>query len=577
MFVVSVACLIVMAVSVQTKLESIQFSGSEDDFVMFCEQFEARMYLLRLFGVLNGSEGVESCRPKARSGSSREERQVADENAAEIFADKKYKIWCELVQCLDKKSLLFVRSSKGDGPAAWKALCDRFKSFERPRLQQLIEKLTSLRKDQNETIVDYITRAEDLQYNLSQVDEALSEQMFISILLKGLPKDFETFCALVKFTKETKSLDEVKRDLINFDTDRRKPRAEETTFLSRNEVKCHLCGGPGHESFECTQKARTETKQTKSFGQPRVFFKCSKPGHIAKFCPSQVTSRDSNHRMPERFCNHCKKKGHTLSTCFKLRGNQSNRGTDEARLAVQQDDSGKNEEVQFSFFANEDIEVSNNDLVVDSGCTNHMIKDRKLFAELNEEIEGVVGCANKTESKLCGKGRAVFCVKDSEGNARRVELRDALYVPAYDRNLVSLARLRKVGVEIRFGEENSLTTSDGTKFHIEQENNLFVWRIVPDLRVTKHETCLSSKLSKWHDRLGHNNWEDLKKLKEQVVGMDVCENDVFVCEVCEVNKAKRRPVPKDCITRAKEPLDYVHYPMSQAQCHQFRWMVISTP
>ena len=109
---------------------------------MFCEQFEARMYLLRLFGVLNGSEGVESCRPKARSGSSREERQVADEKAAEIFADKKYKIWCELVQCLDKKSLLFVRSYKGDGPAAWKALCDRFKSFERPRLQQLIEKLT---------------------------------------------------------------------------------------------------------------------------------------------------------------------------------------------------------------------------------------------------------------------------------------------------------------------------------------------------------------------------------------------------------------------------------------------------
>ena len=61
----SVACLIVMAVNVQTKLESIKFPGSEDDFVMFCEQFEARMYLLRLFGVLNGSEGVESCRPKA--------------------------------------------------------------------------------------------------------------------------------------------------------------------------------------------------------------------------------------------------------------------------------------------------------------------------------------------------------------------------------------------------------------------------------------------------------------------------------------------------------------------------------
>ena len=74
---------------------------------MFCEQFEARMYLLRLFGVLTKS---------IRSGANW------------------YNAWI--------KSLLFVRSYKGDGPAAWKALCDRFKSFERPRLQQLIEKLT---------------------------------------------------------------------------------------------------------------------------------------------------------------------------------------------------------------------------------------------------------------------------------------------------------------------------------------------------------------------------------------------------------------------------------------------------
>ena len=52
---------------------------------MFCEQFEARMYLLRLFGVLNGSEGVESGRPKTKSGSSRKERQEANEKAAEVL------------------------------------------------------------------------------------------------------------------------------------------------------------------------------------------------------------------------------------------------------------------------------------------------------------------------------------------------------------------------------------------------------------------------------------------------------------------------------------------------------------
>ena len=96
-----------------------------------------------------------------------------------------------------------------------------------------------------------------------------------------------------------------------------------------------------------------------------------------------------------------------------MRRNRRNQGTDEARLVVQQNDSGENDEIQYSFFANEDFEVSNNDLVVDSGCTEQLIKDRKLFTELNEKIEYVVGFANKTESKLCGRGRAVLYVKDS--------------------------------------------------------------------------------------------------------------------------------------------------------------------
>ena len=62
-------------------------------------------------------------------------------------------------------------------------------------------------------------------------------------------------------------------------------------------------------------------------------------------------------------------------------------------------------------------------------------------------------------------------------------------------------------------------------------------------------------MTDWFKKLGGI----VKKMREYVVGMDVSENDMFVCEMCEVNKAKRRPVPNDCSTRAKETLDYVHY------------------
>ena len=37
-----------------------------------------------------------------------------------------------------------------------------------------------------------------MQLNLSEVDESISEKMFVSILLKGLPRAFESVCVPVK-------------------------------------------------------------------------------------------------------------------------------------------------------------------------------------------------------------------------------------------------------------------------------------------------------------------------------------------------------------------------------------------
>ena len=91
-------------------------------------------------------------------------------------------------------------------------MCKRFKSAEIPRLQQLISDLISIRMKANESVVGYTTRAEELQYNFDEVDEGLSEKLFVSIILKGLPREFNTFCTLVKFSKDDKSLNEIKKD-----------------------------------------------------------------------------------------------------------------------------------------------------------------------------------------------------------------------------------------------------------------------------------------------------------------------------------------------------------------------------
>ena len=195
----------------------IQLSGKEEDFLYISEQLEALIFVLNLYKVLDGSNTFEHYVPSTRPNASQAEKDAAIAKGREVFKAKQLKRWYELVFVLDKQSVPYLRPFKGDGAQAWDVLTKRFRSFERPRLQKLVSELTRLIKRDDESLIEYITRAEELQYNLNQVNEGLSEKMINSILLKGLPNKFDNFVTLVKYGSEDKSLDELKRDLINFE------------------------------------------------------------------------------------------------------------------------------------------------------------------------------------------------------------------------------------------------------------------------------------------------------------------------------------------------------------------------
>ena len=74
-----------------------------------------------------------------------------------------------------------------------------------------------------------------------------------------------------------------------------------------------------------------------------------------------------------------------------------------------------------------------------------------------------------------------------------------------------------------------------------------------------NENCFNvDSLQMWHAMMGYNNFSDLKRLPEFVEGMKISNSNIECCEVCELNQSKKQPVPKDCMTRAKETLDIVH-------------------
>ena len=181
-----------------------------------------------------------------------------------------------------------------------------------------------------------------------------------------------------------------------------------------------------------------------------------------------------------------------------------------------------------------------------------MIKDESLFIDIDKEYSGTITNANSSKCSISGKGTVEIGVLDSNGSERKIRLSNVLNVPNNTRNLVSVSKLRATGNEVFFSRTLEIRTKNGTIFLFEERDSQFIWKNI-DYEVTSEQCNLANgdPLSLWHKRLGHNNVEDIYKLKDHAVGLKLSEHSLTNCEICQLNKSKKLPVQK---TQQQEPV-----------------------
>ena len=116
--------------------------------------------------------------------------------------------------------------------------------------------------------------------------------MITLILLQGLPNEFDNFVTLVKYGSESKPLNELNQDLINFNTKRRiesdRKNASESVFLPKQK-RCHNCKKLGQIAKFCRSKNnRKPHKLQPSSSKIIQCYNCNKFGHIATVCRNKI-------------------------------------------------------------------------------------------------------------------------------------------------------------------------------------------------------------------------------------------------------------------------------------------------
>ena len=233
----------------------------------------------------------------------------------DVDASKNEEAFAELIQHLDDKSLsLIMRDAVDNGREALKILRAHYVGTGKPRIISLYTELTSLVKSPEESVTDYVIRAEKASTALKNAGEIVNDSLLIAMVLKGLLESFKPFVVVVTQHDKTQTFAEFKVALRSFEDTERSRIAENDSIM------------------KLRSSTSNQSQQPKKKVGP-ICFKCSLPGYIARNC-----SMDDK-RKSAMWCSTCRSGSHNDRSCRKQKG----RKTDQLNKVAE-------DEVEHSFY-----------------------------------------------------------------------------------------------------------------------------------------------------------------------------------------------------------------------------------
>jgi hypothetical protein len=186
-----------------------------------------------------------------------------------------------------------------------------------------------------------------------------------------------------------------------------------------------------------------------------------------------------------------------------------------------------------------------------------MIGDQARISNLNQKKTLYkIELGDKTTYPLEGFGQA--SIKLKIGN--NVHLRNVLYVPGLERNLVSISFLEDKGNIIDFVDGKELSWHkesiiENGRFIGTRKGNLYR-TVEQNEEYLVHDEVNPNEL--WHKRYTHINYQSLPFLKNMVEGiLELQSTHEGICKGCPLEKNIKKPFPGNN-NRSKEILDLIH-------------------
>ena len=295
----------------------------------------------------------------------------------------------------------------------------------------LFTELTTLKKEEAETLTDYVLRGETAAALLKNAGETVSDNLLIAMILKGLPTEYQPFVTVTTQRKEPHDI------TSHEETMKACENPSDNVMTVKSNVKCYKCGQTDHRKFECKSKTNTSERR-------RWCDYCRSPTHDTHYCRKKL-------------------KEHSAKTVTDTNQDQEN------AIAFKMSVDPQSGEQELD---------SVNSLLVDTGATTHIISDKSKFCLFDTSFipdKHSIELADGSQVSNLAKGRGKAKVKlVNKGVIHETELHDALYVPSFKQDIFSVQCATNKGSTVEFKSNSAeLKCKNGVVFEIKKRGQLY--------------------------------------------------------------------------------------------------------